>query len=403
MSSFEDLVKSIFDISDKNINEIEKEIEKNEFDLLSFIGLILLTYNIEKDYLKLTNSERNYLSEKAANKTIDLFDKATKFETKKTFETLKRTSKKSAIYCDLVFGTGFETNSNKEDLVNSFAKQFIDKKYKGEKFSKRIWDNNNQISKEIQNEIDKLLNGQTSVNQIKKNIENKFNTSKFNASRLVDSEVARVHDQTFKKFCKDYEINEVIYKATFCNTCTECKKDHNKKFKLEDAPQLPRHPQCHCYYTYDLDNKSKDTTIDLQLFSRIKDKENLEDMINSGAVSQKDFNSFQSSFRTKFKDGIDTPLGKIRNNAKREYHIAYRHSDLVSEVGVKRIHDTLNKPDCIRKAIDSNGIQSKGYIKKFGNRTLLVIAKNDIITAYYPGRNYLKNRVESWDILWEEK
>ena len=106
----------------------------------------------------------------------------------------------------------------------------------------------NGYFKELKNEIEKLLKGETSVNEIKKNIEDRFETSKYNAKRLVDTEVARVHDEVFKKYCKDNEIEELIYKATFCNTCKDCRKYHNKVFKIYEAPLLPQHPQCKCYY-----------------------------------------------------------------------------------------------------------------------------------------------------------
>ncbi|MFR4490897.1 MAG: hypothetical protein ACLT5M_06580, partial [Clostridium perfringens] len=167
-------------------------------------------------------------------------------------EILENTLHESSIFYDLEFKVELNKDAKVTgELINKDAQKFIKKKYKGSTFSKRIWKNNNKISKELQNEIEKLLKGETSVNEIKNNIEERFETSKFNSKRLVESEVSRVHDEVFKKYCEDNRVEDLIYKATLCNTCKDCRKDHNKVFKIGEAPELPRHPFCKCYYEYD--------------------------------------------------------------------------------------------------------------------------------------------------------
>ena len=215
MNNFENFVKSLFENSYFNLEEVNKKKEEDKKELLNEIGWLLLVYYIENGFLKI----------------------------------LENTLHESSIFYDLEFKVELNKDAKVTgELLNKDAQKFIKKKYKGSTFSKRIWENNNEISKELQNEIEKLLKGETSVNEIKKNIEDRFETSKYNAKRLVDTEVARVHDEVFKKYCKDNGVEELIYKATFCNTCKDCRKYHNKVFKIYEAPLLPQHPQCKCYY-----------------------------------------------------------------------------------------------------------------------------------------------------------
>ena len=46
------------------------------------------------------------------------------------------------------------------------------------------------------------------------------------------------------------DVDEVMYHA--CDdekTCKECWKDNGKIFRLEEAPRVPRHNRCRCWYT----------------------------------------------------------------------------------------------------------------------------------------------------------
>lgn len=250
MNKFEDFVKSLFENSYFNLEEINKKKEEDKKELLNEIGWLLLVYYIENGFLKIPKSTQNKLSNKLSKKILNMFSNETEQERATVTEILENTLHESSIFYDLEFKVELNKDAKVTgELINKDAQKFIKKKYKDSTFSKRIWENNNEISKELQNEIEKLLKGETSVNEIKKNIEDRFESGKYNTKRLVDTEVARVHDEVFKKYCKDNGIEELIYKATFCNTCKDCRKDHNKVFKIDEAPHLPRHPNCKCYFS----------------------------------------------------------------------------------------------------------------------------------------------------------
>lgn len=252
MNKFEEFVKSLFENSYFNLEEVNKKKEEDKKELLNEIGWLLLVYFIEDGFLKIPKSTQKTLYNRFSKKVLNMFSDETEQERATVTEILENTLHESSIFYDLEFKVELNKDTKVTgELINKDAQKFIKKKYKGSTFSKRIWENNNKISKELQNEIEKLLKGETSVNEIKKNIEDRFESGKYNAKRLVDTEVARVHDEVFKKYCKDNGIEELIYKATFCNTCENCRKKHNKVFKIDEAPHLPQHPNCRCYYEYD--------------------------------------------------------------------------------------------------------------------------------------------------------
>ncbi|MEG1313069.1 MAG: minor capsid protein [Bacilli bacterium] len=399
MFSQEDFIQNLYGYTDEQMKEIYGVQTEDKKSLFDEIGSILLAYTIIDSVLKLTKIDQNGLYNKLSKKILSMFRRESKLTEKKVTNILKDTLKKS---------NDFYNKDSKDDFINKDAEKIISKRYKGSTFSKRIWDNNDDISKELHQEIEDFLKGKVNVNEIKKNIEDKFNTSKFNASRVVESEVSRVHDEYFRKYCKDNGIDTVIYKATFCNTCKVCGADHNKVFKLEDVPKIPRHPFCKCYLSYDLNYLSKDTSeeklnINLQLFAYTSDKTKIIEAIKNGYIDKTIFNQCYDTFNDKFKNGIKTPLETINNRNDRFYHIIVGHPEFMNPIEIDRIVQALSNPDCIKEAVDKNGRKSHGYLKEFNGKTLLIIAKNDIITAYYPGKNYLKNKISTWRLIWDEK
>ena len=284
-----------------------------------------------------------------------------------------------------------KTQKDREKLVNQL--------YHGKHFSERIWENEQKVAKQIQLEIKNLLKGKVSANQIAKRIQLRFNSNEYNAKRLADTEISRIQNELFRQNCHETGAKYVLYRATFCRSCLECLSHHNITYKLENAPMLPIHPSCRCYYTI-VDNPTK--AMNLQLFA-VNEKGLVEDLIKSGNIEADTFYKNLDYYNKLFKKGIETPIGTVEDKKERFYHIVRRHPELNSIEGINNIFDTLNSPDSIYKTIDKFNINGKGYLKDFNDRTLLVIVRNGIITAYYPSRKYLNNNIKSGELLWEKE
>jgi hypothetical protein len=128
------------------------------------------------------------------------------------------------------------------------VKDIIDNNFKGKHFSSRVWTNESDVAKHLHKQVNNFLNGKVNVNQIKRNIEKTYNTNAYNAKRLVETEVNRCHDESFKRFCKETNVKKIRYLATLERTCSICMTDHERIYDLGEEPSLPRHPLCKCYF-----------------------------------------------------------------------------------------------------------------------------------------------------------
>lgn len=230
-----DFIESLYNEADKQIKEVYKEQKNNRDELLKQIATIMLAYTILNDFMKLSKLER-----------------------KKEYNRL------SKIVTDGAQGQGATQNKFINDILSSTinktfnfysynvglkdVREIIGNNFKGKHFSSRVWTNEEDVAKHLHKQINDFLNGKVNVNQIKSNIEKTYNANAYNAHRLVDTEVSRCHDESFKRFCKETNVEKVRYLATLDRTCDICMADHEKVFNSGQEPDLPRHPLCHCFY-----------------------------------------------------------------------------------------------------------------------------------------------------------
>jgi SPP1 gp7 family putative phage head morphogenesis protein len=395
-----EFIKSLYDYSDENIKDVYKAQKGNRDELLKAIADIMLTYTVVNNIMSLGRKEKS----ETYNNLSKLIINSSKAQAKDTEKFIRNTLTNTA---EKTFNH-YSYNAGLKDVQD-----IINDNFKGKHFSERVWDNETEIAKHLHKQVNDFLQGKINVNQIKSNIEKTFNADAYNVKRLAETEISRVQNESFKRLCSETGVKKVKYNATLdSKTCNDCAEFDGKVYDFGKEPGLPRHPMCRCFYEIaddtskvsdDKENKKQPLVMNLQLFAIAKDEDNLKQLIQAGRITQKQFDEFQSSMRSNFNNGIDTPLGVVRNNKKAEYHIIYRHSkELLSVQGCNRIKETLETPDIIRKCVDKFGNENNGYLKTFNGKTLLVVAKGDIITSYYPTKKYIKNHVERWDVLWEK-
>lgn len=383
-----EFIESLYEMSDEELKKFYKILKSNRDDVLQKIANIMLDYNINNDSMKINSIEKNKLIGKMTSEIKFIFNNVSKEEVEFIDDLLTIVAKESFKF--------WNYNIDFKDV-----RKIISENFKGKHFSDRVWNNEQQVAEVLHKSINDFLDGKINVNQIKSTVKNVFNNSAYNTRRLVETEVARVQDNAFKKFCRETEVKNIKRVAILdLNTCQRCAADDGRIYELNKSPDLPVHPLCRCFFTI-IDDKIY--TMNLQLFSSVRDKNNIINMIKNGELNKEEFSNFKNGLDSAFINGVTTPIGKVYNANDRAYHIAYKHEDLMDMKSVERIKETLSKPDSIRKAVDINGAVNNAYLKKFNDKLLLVIANNDIITAYYPRKNYIKNKVEGWDVLWGKK
>lgn len=126
----------------------------------------------------------------------------------------------------------------------------------GKRFSNRIWENTNDLANRIYNDvIDCVKNGEQPKRIIKR-IKDDYGVSAYQAKRLVNTEVARVVNAgQMDVYRNSGVVDTVLYTATLeDNTCDTCADLDGKTFKLNDAPNIPQHPNCRCCLVPVVDN-----------------------------------------------------------------------------------------------------------------------------------------------------
>lgn len=383
----EEFLEELYKSSEEGLKEVYKEQEENKENILKEIAMILLTYTIVDNVLNLNNKQKNTLYKGLSSKILNMFSNETKETTKKVDSILSKVAKDNL--------ESYGIKSHQQEVLD-----IINRNLDGKHYSDRIWDNENDVSKRLHKEVKNFLDGKVNANQIKSHIEKQFDANKYNVSRLVDTEIARVESDITEKYFRDYGIKKVKYNACLCNTCDRCMNDHEKIFDVDDPnrPRLPRHPQCKCFYVQEDDEKH--LVMNLQLFAKKSNWEILRSQINSGILDENEAKNGMKYWKKAIKKEIVTPIeviNKSRKSIDQYWHILEDHKEFLNPSNIDEIVESLKNPDEIRLSFGKNV-----YIKNIKGKDLIVIVNSDIITAYYPNKRYLNNNIKKKVLLWRK-
>ena len=133
-----------------------------------------------------------------------------------------------------------------QEEINKITTDF---KINGRTNLQRIRDNNIIFNSKLNKDIKESLKGSKTIEDLKKNIESRFESEEKVSKRLVNNEIARVYNATALAIYIENEIKHVEWVAQLeKNTCEECGSLDGEIFLLKDAP-IPisdTHTSCHC-------------------------------------------------------------------------------------------------------------------------------------------------------------
>ena len=231
----QEFVESLYDNADEELNSTYRQKRESRDELLQALGMILLTYTIVNDVMSLSKSDydKEYIL------LYKLIKRLTKGDIKQiqdnTTKILESTVKSTFNF--------YSYNHNLKDV-----EKIINQNFKGKHFSKRVWDNEQEVAKKLTKQCQDFLKGKINVNQIEKEIKKTYNTSSYNAKRLVTTEVSRCHNESFRRFCYETGVKKVIRNAILDNkTCTDCAEHDGEIYYIGNMPDVP-HPMCRCFY-----------------------------------------------------------------------------------------------------------------------------------------------------------
>lgn len=237
MTDEEEFIEGLYEEANEQLIEIYKEQKSVRNELLQEIAMIMLTYTVLDGIMSIGKNYKDKIYKKISGLIITNYKTISDKEIEVLNGILESTVNKT-----------FKFYSYNADLKE--VKEIVESNFKGKHFSERVWENQNEVVKRLHSQIKDFINGNINVNQIKKDIENTFNTSAYNAKRLVETEVNRCSSNAFDSFCKETGVKKLRYNATLdSRLCSDCSQYHDKVFKFNEKIEVPRHPLCRCFYT----------------------------------------------------------------------------------------------------------------------------------------------------------
>ena len=298
--------------------------------------------------------------------------------TDKAYEELKRQAG--------ILGDSVQDNAK-------FVDALVNASYQNATYSERVW----MYQGMLKSEIDKLL--QTGLIQGKnprvlaRHLEKRFGASRYNANRLMITEMARVQTEVQKQSYVRNGFEE--YEYIGCNkgdACDICRALDGKHFKVEDmmpgenAP--PMHPQCHCstaaymdeeeYYKWLDSYKEHGLSFEEWKFSRESEESKKKYLYKDTVVKKSLLKS--STYRKKFNQISDsTKINRIAWNISKDI-LKHRSGTRFEDLGFINI---VNGQYAVNKDYD---VENKAKMNKPMKQLLEESESGTIIAIHnHPG------------------
>lgn len=234
--NYEKFVEGLYKMSEKELKEYYKFLRTKRDEISQKIADIMYKYNITDGLMDISKVDRVKLQDALENEIITITNVVGEKEVALAENILTLVTKDTFEYWN--YNIGFK------DVQNILKEEF-----KGKHFSDRVWENEGKVANKLNSQIKDFINGKVNVNQIKREIEKTFNNGAYNTKRLVETEVGRIHDESFKRFCRETGVEKVKRNAVLdSKTCDDCSQYEGMVYDLEKAPVLPQHPMCRCFY-----------------------------------------------------------------------------------------------------------------------------------------------------------
>lgn len=126
--------------------------------------------------------------------------------------------------------------ANFSGINNKTVERVLSYPWSGSNYSDRIWNNKQQLSKIIKEEMTQMVIQGRDSRTIAKRVATRMDTSYKNAVRLVQTEHSYVMNEASKYTYEDLNIEQYEFLATLdSRTCSVCGKLDGKVFKLTEA------------------------------------------------------------------------------------------------------------------------------------------------------------------------
>lgn len=139
--------------------------------------------------------------------------------------------------------------SSVSEVDDKKIRKVLNNSWSGKNYSQRIWKNTDELAKLIKNEITDGFHRGVSINKMAKLVQQRMNVGKYEATRLVRTEMNYVQNQAALDSIKDADMKYYIFLATLDKkTSTVCRAHDRKVYPVDSATpgtnMPPLHPHC---------------------------------------------------------------------------------------------------------------------------------------------------------------
>lgn len=209
-----------------NVDDLRLDNELQE-ELNNKIAMIILTYLVVKECMKMTNKEK--IKAKADIKVTIENSLSNSLEDRKN--TINNVLKNL-------------NWSNSKELI-----KVINEKIDNKTWLDRLVKNKSDTGKQLMKTIKDFLNGDISINNIKDKLTKIIRYDLYKDKRLFENEIARVTNTLKINNYKRMGIKKVRRCAVLdARTCDICASEDGTVYFINEAPNLPEHIRCRCYW-----------------------------------------------------------------------------------------------------------------------------------------------------------
>lgn len=376
--------KDVQSIYDYMLDEIEKEINDNFEKYASKEGISMAEakkraekidieaymrkaekYVKEKDFSDQANKEMRLYNMTMRVNRLELLkakigleltaghDELVTYTGEKLTERVKDTLRKNAA---ILGPTVMDVADHKADVI-------VNSSFHNATFSDRIWQHQDVLRNELTNILSNALIAGRNPREFIPNIRKRFDVSRYQAERLLRTELARVQIEAQKESYKAEGIDEYEYIACgLGDVCDVCRALDGKHFKVskmvvgENAP--PMHPNCHCSTGPYIDSNGYDEWLDSykEHHMSYSDWIKMHGDSKSGDSLESDFKKFKRG--QKFPKEINGALDRKQYiKIRKEYQKATREKFLHGTELGKRIFVQYADQSVIETLLEPKGVR----------------------------------------------
>lgn len=169
------------------------------------------------------------------------------------------------------------------DISSKGAKKrieaILDADFYGQSFSSRVWGKNGlqpQLQRDVFASLNRIYTDMNGYQKEMKRLAERYNTSEYNAKRLLKTEIARINSDTDHAVLKDNGFTHMIFVAE-SGACDICRPLNNTAVPIDKVEKgvnmFPMHPNCRCSAYGHIEMKYKDGRSTLDEFEKWNESE----------------------------------------------------------------------------------------------------------------------------------